>query len=738
MRFLFLYILLFTSLPVFSQKLNGENIYLHTDKTLYLPGEILWLKPYVVHASSREPAFESALIYVELTDQAGNATLQAKIENKPASGGSLYIPQGISTGAYSLKAYTLKMKEQGLFFARDIYIVNPYLDRPAQETGETFDLQLFPEGGTLLHGIVCRVAHKLTNGEGRGLSHTLTLLENGKPVVRASASNALGMGSFAFTPDAGAVYSVQAEVNGRVITGPSFPAVQKKGTLLSAVSEKDRYVVRIYSTEKGPLVLKYESASDGFQKRELSFDSGGKAEISLSKNDLISGSSCLTLLNAVQQPLNERVVFRPVTDTLTFQAALSAPRAGRRNEATLSVKGSADSRFSVAIRQTDRSTDGEDIFTALFLRRNIAGRIEHPGYYFSRACSQKDLEDLLLTQGWRKIMESTAGETRYHQIRVKFTDKETQQPLSRQNALLSIPGPNIRVFPAQTDDNGVATFFVKNIYGPSQLAIKLTSNKLSHVEIIPPFAQHEKLPNGSVPEIESGELSSRAINIQAENSYFARERAVFNASPLADSIPFYGDPDARYLLDDYTRFVLMEEVLREYVKEVRVRKSRDNYEIRMLDHTHNVLFKESPLILFDGIPLNDAGEVIRYDPLKVKKIDVLRDVFLYGGVMYDGIISFNTYRNVLEDFKLDAATTLLNYDGVQYDRVFYTPKYTSEEERKGRKPDTRTLLYWNPNASVEEVLKFSTSDIPGRYLIDIQGIDSKGRPGRTTAYITVD
>lgn len=738
MRFLFQYILLFASFSAFSQRLNGENIYLHTDKALYLPGEILWFKPYVVDASSREPAFESALVYVELTDKAGNAVLQAKVENKPASGGSVYIPQGIATGAYSLKAYTLKMKGQGLFFTRDIYIVNPYLDRPVQETVDTFDLQLFPEGGALLHGVPCRVAHKLTDGEGRGLLHTLTLLENGKPVTRTSASNALGMGSFVFTPDAATVYSVQAEVKGHVMSGPPFPAVLKKGTLLSAVSEKDRYVIRIHSTEKTPLILKYESADSGFQKREISFDGEGKAEISLSKNDLIIGSSCLTVLNAAQQPLNERVVFRPVRDTLTFQPTLSAERAGRRAEATLTVKGSADSRFSVAIRQADGSTDGEDIFTALFLRRNIAGRIEHPGYYFSRACAEKDLEDLLLTQGWRKITESIAGETRYHQIRVKFTDKETRQPLARQSALLSVPGANIRVFPAQTDDNGVATFFVKNIYGPSRLAIKLKSNKPSHVEIIPPFAQYEKLPCGSVPEIESGELSSLAINTQAENSYFARERAVFNASQLADSIPFYGDPDARYFLDDYTRFVLMEEVLREYVKEVRVRKSKDNYELRMLDHTHNILFKESPLILFDGVPLSDADEVIRYDPLKVKKIDVLREVFLYGGVTYDGIISFNTYKNVLEDFKLDAATTLLNYDGVQYERVFYTPKYTTEEERKGRKPDTRTLLYWNPNASAEEKLKFSTSDLPGRYLIDIQGIDSKGRPGRTTAYFTVD
>lgn len=733
-----LYSLLLTSFTLFSQGLSSENIYLHTDKTLYLPGEILWFKPYVTHAITREPVFESAVIYVEVADKEGNIVLQTKVENKPEANGSLYIPQGVQTGVYSLKAYTLKMKEQRLFFTRNISIINPYLDRPAAAPAADFDFQLFPEGGTLLHGVPCKIGHKLADQYGKGLLHTLSVSENGKPVA-LSASNALGMGSFMFTPDANAVYSIQAEINGRVIARANLPAVQKKGILLNAIAEKDRYAVRIYSTERIPLTLKYESANGEPGKKEVRFDGEGKAEIAISKNDLLAGTSCITLLGPDLVPLNERVIFRPVSDTLSVQAQLSSGKIGMRNEASLSVKGAPGARFSVAIRKANPSdADDEDIFTTLFLRKNILGPIEHAGYYLSEACTEKDLDDLLLTQGWRKIVGNPAAEVRYHQIQVKFTDKETHTPLSRQDALLSVAGAGTRVFPARTDDNGIATFFVKNVYGPSQLAIKLVSDKPSHVEIISPFARHEKTPAYPLAEVGTKELSAQAINSQAENSYFAKERAVFNSSALADSIPFYGKADSRYFLDDYTRFVLMEEVLREYVKEVWVRKSKDNYEFRILNPATNVLFKESPLVLLDGIPLNDANQVIRYDPLKVKKIEVIRDVFIYGGVMYDGVVSFSTYNNILENFKLDAATTLLNYEGLQYERVYYTPKYATEEERKSRKPDTRTLLYWNPNATPDQILKFSGSDIPGKYRVDIQGIDRKGRPGRTQAYLTVD
>lgn len=738
MRLFISYLFLIIALPGTAQQIPAENVHLHTDKSLYMPGEVLWFKPYVVNASTRIYAPESAIIYVELIDKEAVSVLHAKIENTPEAHGSIYIPQGISSGTYSLKAYTLQMKKQGLFFSKQIRIINPYLTSPVTITAENFDFQLFPEGGTLLHGIPCKIGHKLTDSRAKGQLHHLTLSENGQPVVRLSVSDALGMGSFIFTPDAGAVYTVHAEVQGRIVASVPFPRIERKGVLMNAIPEKDRYNLRIYSTEKTPLTLSYMSAEGSLKYKELNFSADGNAETAILKNELTEGTSCLTLYNSARQPVIERVVFRRFGDTLTLETLVSNKNLKKRTETTLSVKNTAgaSSKLSVAIRRIDQLNGGvaEDIFTTLFLRKNILGRIEQPDYYLSGNSSEKELDDLLITQGWRKITQSIP-ENRYHQIRIKFTDKETNQPLSGQNALLSIPGANVQVFPAETDADGIATFFVKNIYGPSQLAIKLVSNKPSHVEIIPPFPQHEKPGKAGLPEIDPKELSFQAINTQAENSYFAKERAVFNPSLLADSIPFYGEPDARYFLDDYTRFVLMEEVLREYVKEVRVRKSRDNYEIRIFDYANNILFKESPLILLDGIPLNDANEVIRYDPLKMKKIEVLYEAFMYGGVTYDGVVSFNTYKSVLEDFKLDAATTLLNYDGVQYQRVFYTPKYPAEEARK---PDTRTLLYWNPNASLNEILKFSTSDIAGKYLIDIQGIDGNGRPGRARAYLTVD
>ena len=736
MRILILLFLL--PLTVLSQEVQRENIYVHTDKVLYIPGEILWFKPYMVNAATRKPTYESAIIYLEMIGKEGNAVLQCKVENTPESGGSWYIPQGIPSGAYTLTAYTLRMKEQGLAYQKDLFIINPFLEKPVTAEEATYDFQLFPEGGTLLHGVPGKIAHKLTDHGGKGRIHTVTLSENGKPLQRISVSNALGMGSFTFTPTARAAYTLTAEIDGHPVATTTFPAVQEAGILLNAAPEKDHYRVRIHSTQSTGLVLQYEGEHGRFQQRALRVEKGRDAEVLLPKKDLTAGTSCLTLLTEDQQPLAERLLFRLPSDTLTLEAELSSRSAEKRGETLLKVATpNADARFSVAVRRLDQSASREDIFSALFLQKNIIGPIEHPAYYFSRNCTESDRENLLLTQGWRKIRETPVTEERYHRIRARFTDRETHAPLAGQHALLSIPGAHIRVFPAQTDDLGIATFWVKNIYGTSSLAFKLISGLPSHVEILSPFAAHSPRKPATLPDRSEEELTTQAIYTQVENRYRPKERAAFQISPAADSIPFFGEPDARYFLDDYTRFVLMEEVLRENVKEIRVRKSRDNYEIKMLDHSQNVLFKDNPLLLFDGIPLNDANQVIHYDPLKVKKIEVVKDLFVYGDVTYSGIISFLTYRNVLEDFKLDAATTLLHYDGIPYERVFYSPRYPTAESKNSRKPDMRTLLYWNPCVQPDETLQFSTSDISGTYEIDIQGIDKNGKPGRKLSYLTV-
>ncbi len=104
-----------------------ERVYLQTDKTLYLAGELVWMKLILTDASGR-PFAGSKVGYVELLDKE-SAQVQAKIELAEGVGeGCLMIPLTLPTGNYRLVAYTRYMRNEGeaVFFEKILSVVNTF------------------------------------------------------------------------------------------------------------------------------------------------------------------------------------------------------------------------------------------------------------------------------------------------------------------------------------------------------------------------------------------------------------------------------------------------------------------------------------------------------------------------------------------------------------------------------------------------------------------------------------
>src|SRR5690606_35403813 len=100
-----------------------------------------------------------------------------------------------------------------------------------------------------------------------------------------------------------------------------------------------------------------------------------------------------------------------------------------------------------------------------------------------------------------------------------------------------------------------------------------------------------------------------------------------------------------------------------------------------------------------------------------------------------------TYDGGLGDFAVDASVTVLDYEGVQADRRFFAPDYSSVNAVRSRLPDMRNVLYWTPrlltDAAGKAEIHFSTSEIAGTYLISVDGIDSDGNVGSQRITFTV-
>jgi hypothetical protein len=173
--------------------------------------------------------------------------------------------------------------------------------------------------------------------------------------------------------------------------------------------------------------------------------------------------------------------------------------------------------------------------------------------------------------------------------------------------------------------------------------------------------------------------------------------------------------------------------MREYVPGVQVRLRNDGFHFMILDHVNSAVLTENPMVLLDGVPVFNINKIMAMDPLKIQKLEVVTSHYFQGSMMYQGLVSYTTYKGDLAGFQPDPHALLQEYEGMQWQREFYAPRYETAQEKQSRLPDARTLLYWNPNvvtsAEGKKKLEFYTSDQAGKYLVVIQGIAKNGLAG---------
>jgi len=253
------------------------------------------------------------------------------------------------------------------------------------------------------------------------------------------------------------------------------------------------------------------------------------------------------------------------------------------------------------------------------------------------------------------------------------------------------------------------------------------------------LAKMPALPASASPQSFSKALLNRSIAMQVQDVF---HEAALNKFKLQseDGTAFFGQADETYRLDDYTRFPVMEEVMREYVKGVWVRKRKDGFHFMVMDNINLTVFNDNPLVLVDGLPVFNINEIMNLNPLKVSKVDVLTGRYYLGDQSFPGIVSYTSVEGDLAGLPLDPKKITLDYEGLQLQREFYTPNYENGSGLTSRTPDRRTALYWAPAITTlkgKAQFKFSTSDLSGNFIIVVEGLSSKGKAGSALQKITV-
>ncbi len=740
-----------------------EKLFVHTDKAFYVSGEILWFKVYNVEATLHIPLDASKIAYAEVLDKNNTPVLQAKIALNQGSGsGSLYLPVTMASGNYKLRAYTAWMKNfsPDTYFEKSITIVNPLVSpETTVARAADYDVQFFPEGGNLVSGIAGKVAFRVVGQDGKGVNFNGAVIDNHNDTVARFKPLKFGIGSFMLTPAAGSGYRAVIKVPGNNAVTKALPAVSPQGYTMQVSGQNTaQLTVTVHSNAAaGGMVYLFTHSgaavvSDAAQGVPLN---NGTAIFSIDKAKLGEGISHLTIFNSDKQPVCERLYFKRPVQKLFVDARADLREYTSRKKVTVNIAAKDESGkpqmadMSLSVYQTDalQTADPVNIVNYLWLTSDLKGNIEEPGYYFTNNTIEADeaLDNLMLSQGWSRFVWNDIlkpaqpaykflPEANGLLITGKLTNIKTGAVAADISAYMGIVGKRVQFYTSKSDSAGNILFNTRDLYGTGEAVFSTNTmtDSIYHIEIQNPFSENYskyKLPGWQVNKSLAGDLLNHSTAMQVQNIFAGNATKQFYI-PQVDSTNFYGKAEKSYKLDDYTRFTTMEEVLREYIREVGVSHEQKKFHVSVLTYDRGYL-DNNPLVIYDGVPVFDMDKLMAIDPLKVNRLDAINQHYYIGPVQHDGILNLTSYKGDLVGYDIDPHALVMDLEGVQFKRQFFSPVYQTDDQLTSRKADLRSLLYWSPQVYTDgkgaQSISFYTSDQEGTYQGVLQGVTADGR-----------
>ncbi|RYG11987.1 MAG: TonB-dependent receptor, partial [Chitinophagaceae bacterium] len=290
---------------------------------------------------------------------------------------------------------------------------------PVKTTVNSTDVQFFPEGGNLVEGLPSKVAIKAVNANGLGEDVSGSVSDNDGTEILKFETTHLGMGSFVINPMPDKVYTAKIKLKNGSEKSVVLPKPAKSGYVLS-VNNLDSAKMAMRVMLSPDLLNKGDLKLLGHHNGIIYFNTKiptAKQLIAVSapKVDFPSGILTLTLFSADNQPVSERVVFiNNLADKINISSQNLATTSTKRGSMTVNINAKNTDKptqgsFSVSVINTaavkpDLENES-NIFTSLLLTSDLVGYVEKPNHYFMNndTKTRGELDNLLLTQGWRKI-----------------------------------------------------------------------------------------------------------------------------------------------------------------------------------------------------------------------------------------------------------------------------------------------------------------------------------------------
>ncbi len=782
------------------QKNTAPAVFLHLDKGVYATGDPLWFSGYVLAPDTHQPLVRTTAdpenpVHVELTAPNGRLIQHQWARVKDGrTAGSFRLSDSLVTGTYRLRAYA--EADSGNLrpaFERTVLIINGLsvhsgIKPPdSLRTSDSLDVQFLPEGGHWVAGLPSRMGIKALR-QGKGVAVTGRIRTAQGTEAGRFATNTLGMGSLSVTPLPHQTYVAEI-ATGTGYSPVALPPVDSTGLVLATdmVTDSTQLLVQIQATGQPagqPVYLTVQSRGQVQQQTKLQL-LNGKATLSIPAAKLPVGVVQVTVFDAQGRPRAERLVFVPdrlapiraetVTDKATYQLRESMTVSLRVLDGygdPLSIMGSASVTDA---GQVAVDTSAATIQTHLLLTGDLRGPVEQPNQYLmsNRADSRRAVDNLLLTQGWRRINWPFSADQRPSATRPATGIRLTGQVFDKKNKLLPDASVLLTFTPrtgdsfarsARTDQQG--HFWIDDLLltdtvtvGTRVMTTAFKPIPAARVVLDAPGAYFATPDTLAPPDLLTTSFISAMQQRQASAPDQYRDRTVRQlqevtvraAKPADDSyarrVSLHGDADAVLLFDGKSRtFANAYEMMSGRVAGVQVLPKTlgqsggisGGYTVVVRGVSSFSGANIPPLYILDGnyITENDEGTaLLMINPNEIERIEVLKNsgTTAYGARGGSGVIAFFSKRpGAPKPGAGNPGEPAITLTGYLTEREFYTPRYTTPPDETANLPDRRDVLYWKPLLTTDgrglTSFRFPLSDLARTIRITVQGITTDGRP----------
>ena len=743
-----------------SEKSYSEEIYIKTDRDLYISGEKVWVKIYKLNSLSHSPGNVSKIVYIELLDADNNPVNQLKAAIDGFSGSAGFrLPDTLRTGNYLIRSYTNWMQNfsEDLFSYRRISVINPFkindIKIPAAHQGADTVI-FFPEGGNIVADMSCRIGFRSAGRDGEPVNISGAVINSQNDTLSHIKTDNGGYGWTTIKP-AGTnnLFLVTRDYYGRTRKF-KLPVVKNEGISLLVPPESKKSTVLVtvgISRGFAPadtnifLVINSVGLSGLKKKINLKRDS----EISLLQKDMPSGLSHIKIVDGNETILADRWVYNEAVEPLIYHISIPKEAYSSREKIAMSITATdmnghpVESDFSISVAKA--VTVGDKNFEMARVRQ-LPGL--NTGNYDKKPAG---INDYLLFYGKNGFTPETEaklldGDPQFlpeidgHLISGSIRNRKSGEPIKNENISLSFVGKSALCQFAKTNEKGVFHFKTTK-QGLREIVIQPLSEQITdyYVDLNNPFnSSTKRYRYGSyIPDTSRlTAINNVIISSQINNIYEPFTPAAELNSVSLKEQNFYGKPDNTILLAKYIELTSLREVVKEIIPGVSTVKKNDKINFKLYYQYQSKPFENNPLVLVDGVPVYDLEKVISINSKDMDKIDVFITRYYISDIVMDGILHFVTKKGNLDVIDLDRSVYRVEYDLPQIKTQFYSPDYSTGKVLHDHIPDFRNTLYWNPDMHTDQAGKaeaeFYSSDESAEYTITIEGVTADGKTGSTT------